>query len=50
MPTVTMAVMRGKRQNNHSIVAEETAAIAKNATMPTREDEEFCMPDTPGDK
>jgi hypothetical protein len=47
-PNVIIAVMSGKRQNNHSIVAADTVRIAKKATMPIREDDaELAMPIPP---
>jgi hypothetical protein len=42
-----MAVMRGKRQNNHSIVPADIVSIAINATMLIREDDESPMPFSP---
>lgn len=46
-PNVMIAVMRGKRQNNHSIVAADKVNIAKKATIPIREDDEPAMPIPP---
>jgi hypothetical protein len=37
-PSVTIAVMSGKRQKSHSIVPADTVNMAKNATVPIRAD------------
>ena len=37
-PSVTIAVISGKRQKSQSIVPADTVSMARNATMPIRAD------------
>jgi hypothetical protein len=43
-PSVTIAVMSGKRQKSQSIVPADTVMMARNATMAIRADEDALIP------
>ena len=45
-PSVTMAVMSGKRQKSQSIVPADTVSMARNATVP-RADADALIPTPP---
>jgi hypothetical protein len=43
-PSVTIAVMSGKRQKSQSIVPADTVIMARNATVAIRVDEDALIP------